>query len=133
MDTLLPDGWPRPHGYANGVSVEGRMILVAGQIGWDPRTGEIVSEDFAAEVRQALVNALAILAAGGMGPRDVARATWFVTDLAAYRSARRELGAVWRELFGKHYPAMSVIGVSALLEPGARVEIEVTAVMRQDE
>jgi len=129
MTTLVPDGWPRPHGYANGILAEGRTIFVAGQIGWDPVTGEIVSDDFAEQTRRALENGVAVLRAGGAAPSDVVRATWFVVDLDAYRAARRELGAIWREIFGSHYPAMSVIGVSALLEPRALVEIEVTAVI----
>jgi enamine deaminase RidA (YjgF/YER057c/UK114 family) len=88
-----------------------------------------VSADFARQTRAALANALAVLAAAGASATDIVRMTWFVTDLDAYRSARREIGAAWRDLFGAHYPAMSVIGVSALLEPGALVEIEVTAVL----
>jgi enamine deaminase RidA (YjgF/YER057c/UK114 family) len=129
MDVLLPDGWPRPHGYANGIAATGRTIFVAGQIGWDPLTGRIGTADFAEQARVALENALAVLLAGGAAASDVVRTTWFITDLAAYRAARREIAAVWRELFGAHYPAMSVIGVAELLDPGALVEIEVTAVI----
>jgi enamine deaminase RidA (YjgF/YER057c/UK114 family) len=127
MDVLLPDGWPRPHGYSNGISATGRTVFVAGQVGWDPATGRIEPNEFAQQVRRALENVIAVLRAGGAVPADVARMTWFVTDLDAYRAARRELGTIWRELFGTHYPAMSVIGVSELLEPGALVEIEATA------
>lgn len=129
METLLPDGWPRPHGYANGVAASGRTIFTAGQIGWDPVTQRIVSDDFADQARRALENALAVLRSGGAEPSDVVRTTWFVSDLDRYRDARRALGVAWRELFGTHYPAMSVIGVSELLDPGALVEIEVTAVI----
>jgi len=129
METLLPDGWPRPRGYANGMAASGRTIFTAGQIGWDPVTQRIVSDDFAEQARRALENALAVLRAGGAEPTDVVRTTWFVSDLERYRDARRELGVAWRELFGTHYPAMSVIGVSELLDPGALVEIEVTAVV----
>jgi enamine deaminase RidA (YjgF/YER057c/UK114 family) len=129
MDVLLPDGWPRPHGYANGISATGRTLFVAGQVGWDPVSGRIESGDFAQQVRRALENVIEVLDAGGARPADVVRMTWFMTDLDAYRAARRELGAIWRELFGSHYPAMSVIGVSELLEPGALVEIEATAVV----
>jgi enamine deaminase RidA (YjgF/YER057c/UK114 family) len=127
METLLPEGWPRPHGYANGISATGRTIFVAGQVGWNPVTGRIESADFTAQVRRALENAMEVLRAGGAAPADVVRMTWFVADLDAYRAARRELGTIWRDLFGTHYPAMSVVGVNALLEPGALVEIEVTA------
>lgn len=127
MEMLLPDGWPRPRGYANGISATGRTIFVAGQVGWNPLTCSIESTDFAQQTRQALENAIEVLRAGGATPADVVRMTWFVADLDAYRRARRELGTIWRELFGAHYPAMSVVGVSALLEPGALVEIEVTA------
>lgn len=129
MDVLLPEGWPRPAGYANGTAASGRTLFVAGQIGWDPMAGVVRSSDFATQTRTALENVLAVLRAGGAGPDDVVRLTWFVTDLDAYRDARREIGGIWRELFGRHYPAMSVIGVSDLLEPGALVEIEATAVV----
>jgi enamine deaminase RidA (YjgF/YER057c/UK114 family) len=128
MDTLLPDGWPRPRGYANGIAAEGRTVFVAGQIGWDPVTGALEAE-FVDQTRRALENALAVLHADGAAASDIVRMTWFVTDLDAYRAARRALGGVWRDLFGEHYPAMSVIGVNALLENGAMVEIEVTAVV----
>ncbi len=129
METLLPEGWPRPHGYANGIAASGRVLFVAGQIGWDPVTRRIMSDDFAEQARRALENALTVLRAGGAEPRDVVRATWFVSDLNRYRAARRDLGVVWRDLFGTHYPAMSVLGVAELLDPGALVEIEITAVV----
>ncbi len=127
LTTLLPPGWPRPLGYANGMVGRGRTVFVAGQIGWDAE-GRF-AEGFAAQVAQALRNVLAVLAEAGAGPAQIARMTWYVTDLAAYRSAGPALGAVWREVMGRHYPAMSVVGVSGLVETAALVEIEATAVV----
>ena len=127
MEILLPEGWDRPSGYSNGVAAEGRMIFVAGQIGWNER-GEF-DPNFAGQVRQALLNTLAVLKAGGAGPEHVVRMTWFVTDKRAYLASLAEIGAAWRELFGRHYPAMSVVEVSALIEEEAQVEIETTAVV----
>ena len=129
MDILLPEGWPRPAGYSNGIVATGRTVFVAGQVGWDPVGGVVRTFDFAAQTRHALENVLAVLRAGGADATDVVRMTWFVTDLEAYRASRRQIGAAWRDLFGRHFPAMSVIGVSALLEEGAMVEIEATAVI----
>jgi enamine deaminase RidA (YjgF/YER057c/UK114 family) len=129
MRTLQPEGWAAPHGYANGIAAGGESIFIAGQIGWDPATGEIVSEDFAAQTRQALANVAAVLAAGGATPADVVRLVWYVTDRQAYLDTQREIGGVYREIFGVHYPAMSVVVVAGLLEPGAKVEIEATAVL----
>lgn len=129
MDILLPDGWPRPAGYSNGLVASGRIVFVAGQVGWDPVAGEVRTSDFAEQTRRALENVLAVLRAGGADATDVVRMTWFITDVEAYRASRRQIGAAWRELFGRHFPAMSVIGVSALLEEGAMVEIEATAVI----
>lgn len=128
MDVLLPDGWPRPKGYANGISARGRMIFVAGQIGWTPN-GVFQATDFAGQFRQTLLNTLAVLRAGGAGPEHVVRMTWYVTDRDAYVASLREIGAAWKELFGRHYPAMAVVQVVALVEPDALVEIETTAVV----
>lgn len=127
MRTLLPEGWPRPRGYANGIEAEGRLVFVAGQIGWD--TDGRFPKGFAAQVRRTLENTRAVLAEAGAGPEHVARMTWYVTDKAAYLSSVRELGAIWRELMGAHYPAMAVVAVSALMEDEALVEIETTAVL----
>lgn len=127
MRTLLPEGWPRPKGYANGVEAEGRLVFVAGQIGWDTQ-GRFPS-GFAAQVRQTLENTLAVLGEAGAGPEHVARMTWYVTDKVAYVASVRELGAIWRELMGAHYPAMAVVAVTALMEDEALVEIETTAVL----
>jgi enamine deaminase RidA (YjgF/YER057c/UK114 family) len=126
---VQPDGWMPPRGYSNGVTARGRTLAVAGQIGWDPQTGEFATDDFAGQAAQALRNVTAVLHAGGAEPRHVVRLTWYVTDRDAYLAAQRELGAVYREVFGRHYPAMSAVIVAGLLEPRARVEIEATAVI----
>jgi enamine deaminase RidA (YjgF/YER057c/UK114 family) len=129
LESVTPAGWPRGAGYSHAMSGIGRTLFLAGQVGWDPLTQRVVSGDLVAQVAQALDNILAILAAGGAGPQHVARMTWFVTDRAAYLGALKALGAVWRTRFGRHYPAMSVVIVSALIEPDALVEIETTAVI----
>jgi enamine deaminase RidA (YjgF/YER057c/UK114 family) len=125
--TLLPDGWPRPSGYANGMTAKGRIVVTGGVVGWDVM--ENLSDSFVAQVRQALLNIRAILAEGGAGPENLVRLTWYVVDMDEYRAARRELGRVYREIIGAHYPAMAVVEVKGLLEPKARVEIEATAVV----
>lgn len=127
LRVLQPEGWPRPRGYANGMVGEGRMVFVAGQVGWD--TEGRFAEGFVAQTAQALRNVLAVLAEAGAGPAEIARMTWYVTDMATYQAARPALGGVWRELMGRHFPAMSVVGVTALDEPAALVEIEATAVL----
>lgn len=129
METLQPDGWPRPKGYANGVAARGRTLWVAGQIGWDPITGQVVSDNFAAQVRQALVNLTAVLRTGGAEPHHLVRLTWYITDRSAYLGAQREIGQMYREVLGKNFPAMSVVVVDGLIEKRAKVEIEATAVI----
>ena len=124
---LLPEGWPRPRGYSNGVEATGRMVFVAGQIGWD--TGGRFPDGFAAQFRQTLDNTLAVLAEAGAGPEHVVRMTWYVVDKAEYLAALRDVGAVWRERIGPHYPAMAVVEVKGLIEDAARIEIETTAVL----
>ncbi|NJC41659.1 enamine deaminase RidA (YjgF/YER057c/UK114 family) [Brevundimonas alba] len=124
---LLPEGWPRPRGYSNGVEASGRMVFVAGQIGWDVQ-GRFPT-GFAAQFRQTLDNTLAVLAEAGAGPEHMVRMTWYVVDKAEYLAALREIGAVWRERIGAHYPAMAVVEVKGLIEDAARVEIETTAVV----
>ena len=124
---LLPEGWPRPRGYSNGVEATGRMVFVAGQIGWD--TGGRFPDGFAAQFRQTLDNTLAVLAEAGAGPEHVVRMTWYVVDKAEYLAALRDVGAVWRERIGPHYPAMAVVEVKGLIEDAARIEIETTAVV----
>ncbi|HEX3348268.1 MAG TPA: RidA family protein [Acetobacteraceae bacterium] len=127
LTVLQPQRWPRPKGYANGVMGAGRVVVLAGQIGWDAE-GKFAA-GLIAQTRQALANILAVLAEAGGGPEHIARLTWFVTDIVGYRQQARELGPIWRELMGRHYPAMSVIGVAALVEPEACVEIEATAIL----
>ncbi len=126
--TLQPDGWPRPRGYANGISASGRTICVAGQIGWDAE-GRLVGADLVSQARQAMRNIVAVLAADGARPEHLVRLTWYVTDRAAYLAAAGPLGTAYREEIGRFYPAMTAVEVSALMEPGAVVEIEATAVV----
>jgi len=128
MRALLPPGWPRPKGYANGVAAKGRLIVTAGVIGWNERE-EFETEDLAGQFRQVLLNTLAILAQDDAGPEHIVRMTWYVTDIAAYRAGLAAIGAAWRELMGKNFPAMAVVGVTALVEPKAKIEIETMAVV----
>ena len=125
--TPLPPGWRRPSGYANAVESRGRQICLAGQVGWDPASGQFASDELVEQARQALRNIVTLLAAAGAEPRHLTRLTWYVTDRAAYVAARPELGRVYREVIGPHYPAMTLVIVSGLLEPRAQVEIEGTA------
>jgi enamine deaminase RidA (YjgF/YER057c/UK114 family) len=124
---LQPATWARPRGYANGIVAAGETIFLAGQIGWDAE-GRF-SEGLAAQVGQALTNIVTLLAEAGGGPEHLVRLTWFVTDLRAYRENQLTIGSAYRRVIGKHFPAMSVIGVSQLVEPAALVEIEATAVL----
>ncbi|HEU4730228.1 MAG TPA: RidA family protein [Kofleriaceae bacterium] len=119
-------GWPAPRGYANGRAGRGRAVHVAGQIGWDER-GALAAAELVPQFAQALDNVLAVVRAAGGAPEDIASMTVFVTDIAAYRGAGKELGAVWRARLGKHFPAMALVAVSALVEPRAVVEIQATA------
>src|SRR5690606_13206926 len=128
MQVLLPPGWPRPKGYANGVSVRGRMVFVAGMIGWDA-DGEFHTDDMAGQVRQALQNIVEVLQEGGARPEHIVRMTWYVTDKHEYVAAYPEIGKAFRELIGSFNAAMTAIEVSALIEDRAKVEIEVTAVI----
>lgn len=128
MRTLLPPGWPRPKGYANGVEAEGRLVFVAGQIGWTP-DGKFEATTLPAQFAQTLDNTLAVLREAGAGPEHVARMTWYVTDKRAYLAALAEIGAIWREKMGKNYPAMAVVEVRALIEDAALIEMETTAVV----
>ena len=126
--TLLPDGWPRPKGYANGVAAAGQMVFVAGQIGWDDQE-RLVSADFAGQFRQVLLNTLAVLREAGAAAEHVCRMTWFVTSREEYLAALPAVGAHWKELMGRNFPAMAVVVVAGLIEAGAKVEIETTAVI----
>jgi len=127
-EILQPPGWARPRGYANGVAATGRLVFVAGQIGWDAEQ-RFASDGFAAQVRQALANVVAVLACAGAKPEHLVRVTWYVTNRDEYNAALAEVGTAWRELIGRNFPAMSVVVVAGLLEPRAKVEIEATAVV----
>ena len=128
MERLQPPGWPQPRGYANGVAAEGRVVFVAGQIGWDA-SGAFPASDLAGQVRQTLMNVLAVVAEAGGGPEHVARMTWYLVDRSEYLGSQKAIGAAYRDVMGRHFPAMSVVEVAGLLEPEARVEIEATAVV----
>ena len=124
---LLPEGWERPRGYANGVAARGLQIYVGGQIGWT-KDQQFTSDDFVAQTAQALHNVIAVLQAAGAGPQHMVRMTWYITDRNTYVSRLKEVGTVYREIMGPNYPAMTCIVVQALVEDRALVEIEVTAV-----
>jgi len=126
-----PSGWPRPSGYTHGISGRGRLLFISGQIGCNPRTQQVESDDFAAQAKQALENIVAVLGAAGGRAEDLVRLTWYVTDRNAYLGSREELGAAYRDVMGRHFPAMSVIFVSGLVEERARVEIEATAMLAE--
>lgn len=128
-ETLLPKGWPRPPGYANGMAASGRMVFVAGQIGWNPLTSAFETDDFVGQVRQCLENTLAVLKAGGAGPEHIVRMTWYVTNKKEYIAALPDVGRVYREVLGKAFPAMALVQVAGLVEDRAKVEIETTAVI----
>ena len=128
MEILQPPGWAKPHGYSNGVAARGRQVYVAGQVGWDEQ-GRFRTDDFVGQARQALQNVVAVLAQAGARPEHIVRMTWYVTSKREYLAAGGKLGEAYREVIGRHYPAMTAIEVSALVEDGARVEIEVTAVV----
>ena len=130
-EILHPEGWAAPRGYAHGVSAPagGKVVVTAGQIGWDPATNRFSSDDFVEQAAQALRNVVAVLHEGGARPEHLVRLTWFIVSAQDYMKARASLGAAYREIMDQHYPAMSVVVVSALLEPEAKVEIEATAVV----
>ena len=128
-ETLLPEGWPRPPGYANGIAASGRMVFVAGQIGWNPLTSTFETDDFVGQVRQCLENTVAVLKAGGAAPEHIVRMTWYVTDKREYITALPDVGRVYREVLGKAFPAMALVQVAGLVEDRAKVEIETTAVV----
>lgn len=128
MEILQPPGWARPRGYSNGVAASGRLVCVSGMIGWDAE-GVFHTDDFAGQVRQALLNIVAVLQEAGAGPQHIVRMTWYVVDKDEYVAAYKEVGAAYREIIGAHYPAMTAVQVAALVEDRARVEIEVTAVV----
>ncbi len=124
---LRPKGWPQPKGYADGMSAKGRVIVTGGCVGWDEQ-GRF-AEGLAAQTRQTLQNIVAIIAEAGAEPRHIVRLTWYVTDIENYLEVQREIGAAYREIMGKHFPAMAVVQVVRLVEKAALVEIEATAVL----
>jgi enamine deaminase RidA (YjgF/YER057c/UK114 family) len=126
--TLLPAGWQRPKGYANGVSARGRLVFTAGVVGWDENE-RFVAEDLAGQLRQVLINTKAILAEAGASPEHMARMTWYVTSRDDYLAQIGEIGAIYREVMGKAYPAMAVVEVTALVNSEAKVEIETIAIV----
>jgi enamine deaminase RidA (YjgF/YER057c/UK114 family) len=128
FEILHPQGWPRPKGYSNGVVAQGRQIFIAGQVGWDPQR-RFASHQLAGQVRQALLNVMAVLAEADGKPEHVVRLTWYVTSREEYHSQLQEVGEAYRSVMGKHFPAMSVVQVVALMEAQAKVEIEATAVV----
>ena len=128
MKALLPPGWPRPKGYSNAISARGRIIVTAGLVGWDAQE-RFVAADLAGQFRQILENLRLVLAEDGAAPEHIVRMTWYVTDVAEYRASLREIGNAWRELIGKHFPAMAVVQVGALVEPQAKIEIETMAIV----
>lgn len=133
LGPIEPEGWARPSGYANGIAARGRVVTIAGQVGWNPETCQFESDDFVAQVRQTLANIAAVLRAAGGAAHDLVRLTWYVVDKAEYLAARREIGKAYREILGTHYPAMTLVQVAGLLEERARVEIEATAVIAEPE
>ena len=126
---VQPDGWPAPSGYANAVSARGRIVSIAGQTGWNPRTQKFEAHDMVGQVRQALDNVVAVLHAAGAEPRHLVRLTWYVVERKEYEGRRREIGEAYRAVIGRYFPAMSLVIVAGLLEPLALVEIEATAVV----
>jgi len=131
MEILQPPGWRRPRGYSNGVAASGRLVFVSGMIGWNAQ-GRFESDDFAFQARQALQNVVEVLREAQARPEHIVRMTWYVVDKREYLAASSELGAAYQEIIGKHYPAMTAVEVSALIEDRARVEIEVTAVVPEE-
>ena len=128
MKILQPPAWVRPKGYSNGVSATGRAVLVSGMVGWNAQA-EFIAKDFSGQVRQALLNIVEVLKEAEARPEHIARMTWYVLDKKEYMAAAKEIGIAYREIIGRHYPAMTVVEVSGLLEQDARLEIEVTAVV----
>jgi enamine deaminase RidA (YjgF/YER057c/UK114 family) len=127
MKLLQPAGWPRPKGYANGIAVRGEQVFLAGIVGWD--THGVFPQGLVAQFRQCLENIIAILAEANARPEHVVRMTWYITSRTDYVTHGSEIGATYRELIGKHFPAMAVVQVVALMETDAEIEIEVTAVI----
>ncbi len=129
MKILLPDGWPTPSGYSNGIAVDaGRLVFIAGVIGWDANN-VLQSDDLVDQFRQVVLNTRSIMAEGGAGPEHMARMTWYITDKQEYLSRLKEIGATYRDIMGKNYPAMACVQVAGLIEDKAKIEIETTCVL----
>ncbi|HEY1044636.1 MAG TPA: RidA family protein [Telluria sp.] len=128
MEILQPEGWAKPRGYSNGVAASGRTVCVSGMIGWDANS-QFHTDDFAGQVRQALQNIVDVLAEAGAQPEHIVRMTWYVVDKREYLGAAKEVGAAYRDIIGRHYPAMTAVQVAGLIEDRARVEIEATAIV----
>lgn len=128
FDILQPKAWPAPKGYANGIAVEGRQVFIAGQIGWNEHA-KLVSDDFVAQVEQALSNIVQVLAEAGGEPGHLVRITWYLADKSEYMARQKEIGSAYRRVIGRHFPTMTAVVVAGLLEEGAKVEIEATAVI----
>lgn len=128
IEILQPAGWVRPRGYSNGMAASGRTVCVSGMIGWDAQ-GQFHTDDFAGQVRQALQNIVDVLAEANARPEHIVRMTWYITDKKEYIAAYKEIGGAYRDIIGKHYPTMTAVQISALIEDRAKVEIEVTAIV----
>ena len=128
IQVLQPPGWARPRGYSNGIAARGTLVSIAGQIGWDAQC-KFASDGFVGQAKQAIANILEVLAQAGGRPEHIVRMTWYVTDKREYLSRLKELGRVYRKVIGKHFPAMALVQVEALVEDRAKVEIEATAVI----
>ena len=126
---LFPAGWPRGKGYSHGMSTRGRFVFVAGQVGWNPQTGQFESDDLAEQVSQALRNVLSVMRTAGAEPGHITRLTWYITDRQEYLRSQAKIGDAYRNAMGKHFPTMSLIEVKGLMEPRAKIEIEATAVV----
>jgi enamine deaminase RidA (YjgF/YER057c/UK114 family) len=128
FEFLQPAGWAEPKGYANGIAATGRQVYIAGQIGWNAQQ-KLVSDDFVAQAEQALANIVAVIKAAGGEASHIVRMTWYITDKPTYVARQRDIGGAYRRVIGRHFPAMTLIVAADLLEPGAKVEIEATAVI----
>ena len=128
IEVLQPAGWPRPRGYSNGLAARGKQVFISGMIGWEP-DGVFRAKDFAGQVRQALANIVEVLAEAGAGPEHIVRMTWYVLDKRVYVASYGDIGKAYREIIGRHFPAMTAVQVAGLIEDEAQVEIEVTAVI----
>lgn len=129
MQTLQPPGWAKPKGYSNGIVTKGRIVFVAGQVGWNSQQEKMETSDFAGQAKQALKNIVAILAEAGARPEHICRMNWYVGDAKEYNASLKELGAVYREVIGRNFPVMTALQVAGFVEEGAKLEIEVTAVL----